>query len=340
MNSMAVGVDVAKQVFQVHYVDRETGGIVNKAIKRAKFLEFFANRAACLIGMEACGGAHHWARQLTQMGHEVRLMPAEFVKAFNIRNKNDAADARAIWLAVQQPGKPVAVKTEMQQAMVALHRMREQLVKFRTMQVNGLRGLLTEYGGGVMSKGRAKLDKEIPAVLGRIAERLPAALIDTLREQWNGLAKLDEQIAEIERRMREWKKEDKAVKAISEIPGVGLLTATAAVAMMGDPKAFSSGREFAAWAGLVPKQTGSGGKVNLHGISKRGDMYLRTLLIHGARSVLTHAKEPGEWIEQMKKRRPPNVVIVALANKMARTIWAVLAHDRPYQKGYVSVKPA
>ncbi|ONX87097.1 IS110-like element ISBcen5 family transposase, partial [Burkholderia cenocepacia] len=325
MNSMAVGVDVAKQVFQVHYVDRETGGIVNKAIKRAKFLEFFANRAACLIGMEACGGAHHWARQLTQMGHEVRLMPAEFVKAFNIRNKNDAADARAIWLAVQQPGKPVAVKTEMQQAMVALHRMREQLVKFRTMQVNGLRGLLTEYGE-VMSKGRAKLDKEIPAVLGRIAERLPAALIDTLREQWNGLAKLDEQIAEIERRMREWKKEDKAVKAISEIPGVGLLTATAAVAMMGDPKAFSSGREFAAWAGLVPKQTGSGGKVNLHGISKRGDMYLRTLLIHGARSVLTHAKEPGEWIEQMKKRRPPNVVIVALANKMARTIWAVLAH--------------
>ncbi|AOK32836.1 transposase [Burkholderia cenocepacia] len=302
MNSMAVGVDVAKQVFQVHYVDRETGGIVNKAIKRAKFLEFFANRAACLIGMEACGGAHHWARQLTQMGHEVRLMPAEFVKAFNIRNKNDAADARAIWLAVQQPGKPVAVKTEMQQAMVALHRMREQLVKFRTMQVNGLRGLLTEYGE-VMSKGRAKLDKEIPAVLGRIAERLPAALIDTLREQWNGLAKLDEQIAEIERRMREWKKEDKAVKAISEIPGVGLLTATAAVAMM-------------------------------------GDMYLRTLLIHGARSVLTHAKEPGEWIEQMKKRRPPNVVIVALANKMARTIWAVLAHDRPYQKGYVSVKPA
>ncbi|MGU4703691.1 IS110-like element ISBcen5 family transposase, partial [Burkholderia cepacia] len=163
----------------------------------------------CLIGMEACGGAHHWARQLTQMGHEVRLMPAEFVKAFNIRNKNDAADARAIWLAVQQPGKPVAVKTEMQQAMVALHRMREQLVKFRTMQVNGLRGLLTEYGE-VMSKGRAKLDKEIPAVLGRIAERLPAALIDTLREQWNGLAKLDEQIAEIERRMREWKKEDKA----------------------------------------------------------------------------------------------------------------------------------
>lgn len=273
------------------------------------------------------------------MGHEVRLMPAEFVKAFNIRNKNDAADARAIWLAVQQPGKPVAVKTEMQQAMLALHRMREQLVKFRTMQINALRGLLTEYGE-VMSKGRAALNREIPAVLGRIAERLPAALVDTLREQWNGLTKLDEQIAGIERRMREWVKEDRAVKAISEIPGVGLLSATAAVAMMGDAKAFTSGREFAAWAGLVPKQTGSGGKVNLLGISKRGDTYLRTLLIHGARSVLTHAKEPSPWIEQIRKRRPYNVVVTALANKMARTIWAVLAHDRPYQREFVSAKPA
>jgi transposase len=330
---MAVGVDIAKQVFQVHYVDRESGEIVNKPIKRAKFLEHFANHAPCLIGMEACGGAHHWTRQLTQMGHEVRLMPAEFVKAFNIRNKNDAADARAIWLAVQQPGKPVAVKTKMQQAMLALHRMREQLVKFRTMQVNGLRGLLTEYGE-VMSKGRAALNKEIPAALGRIAARLPAALIDTLREQWNGLARLYEQVAEIERRIREWKKEDRVAKAISEIPGVGLLTATAAVATMGDPIAFGSGREFAAWVGLVPKQSGSGGKVNLHGISKRGDTYLRTLLIHGARSVLTHAKEPRPWVEQVKKRRPTNVVIVALANKMARTIWALLAHGRSYCESY------
>jgi transposase len=338
MNSIAVGVDIAKQVFQVHYIDPETGEIVNKPIKRAKFLEHFANRARCLIGMEACGGAHHWARQLMRLGHEVRLMPAAFVKAFNIRNKNDAADARAIWLAVQQPGKPVAVKTEMQQAMLALHRMREQLVKFRTMQINGLRGLMAEYGE-VMSRGRAKLDAEIPAALGRLAERLPAALIDTLREQWNGLVRIDEQVAEIERRMREWQKDDRAVKAISRIPGVGLLTATAAVAMMGNAKAFRSGREFAAWAGLVPKQTGSGGKVNLHGISKRGDTYLRTLLIHGARSVLSHANDPGPWVEQMKKRRPLNVVVVALANKIARTIWAVLAHDRQYQKVYVNVKP-
>ncbi|MFA8356935.1 IS110 family transposase [Burkholderia ubonensis] len=339
MKLTPVGVDIAKAVFQVHYVDEETGEAVNKPIKRAKFLEHFANRTPCLIGMEACGGAHHWARQFRKMGHQVKLMPAEFVKAFNIRNKNDAADARAIWLAVQQPSKPVAVKSEMQQAMLALHRMRQQLVKFRTMQINALRGLLTEYGE-VMGKGRAALDKAISEVFARVAERLPAALVDTLREQWNGLTTLDEQIAGIERRMREWVKEDRAVKAISEIPGVGLLTATAAVAMMGDAKTFRCGREFAAWAGLAPKQTGSGGKVNLHGISKRGDTYLRTLLIHGARSVVTRAKEPGPWIEQMRKRRPLNVVVVALANKMARMIWAVLAHDRPYQKDYVSARPA
>ncbi|GAB1719360.1 MAG: putative family 20 transposase [Nitrosospira sp.] len=339
MKLTPVGIDIAKMVFQVHYVDEETGEIVNKPVKRAAFLEHFANRSSCLIGMEACGGAHHWARKLMKMGHQVKLMPGEFVKAFNIRNKNDAADARAIWLAVQQPSKAVAVKTEIQQAMLALHRMREQLVKFRTMQINGLRGLLTEYGE-VTAKGRASLDKAIPEIFARVAERLPAVLIDTLREQWNGLTNLDEQIAAIERRMREWKKDDGAVKAISEIPGVGLLTATAAVAMMGDAKVFRSGREFAAWAGLVPKQTGSGGKVNLHGMSKRGDTYLRTLLIHGARSVLINAKDPGPWVEQMKQRRHPNVVTVALANRIARTIWAVLAHDRPYRKGYVSVKPA
>ncbi|CAD6563255.1 IS110 family transposase ISBfun2 [Paraburkholderia sabiae] len=169
---------------------------------------------------------------------------------------------------MQQPGKPVAVKTETQQAMLALHWMRRQLIKFRTMQINNLRGLLTEYGE-VIGKSRVALDKAIPEVLERVAERLPAVVIDTLREQWT-LTKLDEQVAQIERRMREWKKEDKAVKAIGEIPGVGLLTATAAVAMMVDPKAFRSGREFAAWAGLVPAQTGSGEKIILHGISKRG----------------------------------------------------------------------
>ncbi|MCX8566010.1 MAG: Transposase [Glomeribacter sp. 1016415] len=339
MKLTTVGIDIAKNVMQVHYVDVETGEIVNKPIKRAKFLEYFANRGPYFIGMEACGGAQHWARQLIQMGHQVKLLPAKFVKAFNIRNKNDAADAQAIWLAVQQPSKAVAVKTEAQQAVLALHRMRQQLVKFRTMQINSLRGLLTEYGE-VMGKGRAALDKAMPVVLARIADRLPSLLIDTLREQWNGLPQLDAQIAEIEKRLREWIKEDRTAKALMEIPGIGVLTASAAVATIGNAKVFKSGREFAAWVGLVPKQTGSGGKVKLEGISKRGDTYLRTLLIHGARSVLVHAKQPGLWVEQMLRRRPLNIVVVALANKMARTIWALLAHNQSYQKDYVSVKPA
>lgn len=263
MKQMTVGADIAKNVMQLHYIDAETGEIVNKPVKRAVFLEHFANRAPCLIGMEACGGSQYWARKLTAMGHEVRLMPGKFVKAFVMGNKNDAVDAKAIWLAVQHAERSVAVKTETQQAVLGLHRMREQLVKFRTMQINGLRGLLTEYGE-VMGKGRAALDKAIPSVLERLVDRLPAILIDTLREQWNGLAELDKQIAGIERRLQMWMREDKACKAIAAIPGVGLLTA--AVATMGDAKTFRSGREFAAWIGLVPKQTGSGGKVQLPGV--------------------------------------------------------------------------
>jgi transposase len=339
MKPMPIGIDIAKNVFQVYCVDESTGEITNKQIKRAKLLEFFANRAPCLIGMEACGGAHHWARQLIEMGHQVKLMPGEFVKAFNIRNKNDMADAHAIWRAVQQPGKAVAVKTERQQAMLALHRMRSQLMKFRTMQTNELRGLLAEYGE-VMSKGRANLNKAMPKILAHLSERLPTMLIESLREQFIEIAKLDERIAVIERRIHEWSKDDPSVKAIKEIPGVGLLTATAAVAAMGDAKAFRSGREFAAWTGLVPRQTGSGGKIVLHGISKRGDKYLRKLLINGAHSVIQNAREPGPWIEQLKRRRPLNVAVVALANKMARTIWAILAHSRAYQKGYASARAA
>jgi transposase len=220
---------------------------------------------------------------------------------------------------------------------LALHRIRQQKVKFRTMQMNSLRGLLTEYGE-VVAKSRTALDKAIPSVLAKLVERLPAMLIESLRELWNDLEKLDKQIADIERRLQMWLKEDKACKAIAAIPGVGLLTATAAVATMGDPKSFKSGREFAAWLGLVPAQTGTGGKVKLLGISKRGDTYLRTLLVHGARSVLFLAKEPGPWVENMKQRRPANVIVVALANKMARMIWAVLAHDRPYRKDHVSIR--
>lgn len=334
-----VGVDTAKSVFQLYTVDKETGEVVNQQIKRAQFLRWFANRAPCLVGMEACGGSQHWARKLQELGHEVKLMSGKMVKAFVCGNKNDAADARAIYMAAQQPEvKAVAVKSEGQQAVLAMHRIRQQLVKVRTAQMNALRGLLGEYGE-VFGTGRKAFDAGIKAALERLAERLPIPLIDTLRDQWNELARLDERIARIEASLLAWMRQDRAAKAISAIPGVGLLTATAAVAAMGDAKAFRSGREFAAWIGLIPGQTGSGGKVRLLGISKRGDTYLRTLLIHGARTVLQHAKTPSPWLQQLSQRRPPNVVIVALANKMARTIWAVLAHERAYDKEHVSLRP-
>lgn len=271
MNSTAYGVDTAKNVFQAYSVNQETGEVLNKQIKRAKFLEYFVNKPPCLIGMEACGGSQHWARALQAMGHVVKLMPGKAVKAFVSGNKSDAADARAIWLALQQPGvRAVAVKTEAQQAVLALHRMRQQLVKFRTMQSNCLRGLLGEYGE-VMPVGRAALNRGMKDALARLAERLPVVLIDTLREQWDMLARLDLQIEQIEQRLQAWMKQDQASRLIAEIPGVGLLTATAAVATMGDARAFESGREFAAWLGLVPAQTGTGGRVRLLGISKRGD---------------------------------------------------------------------
>ena len=241
-----VGVDIAKRGFQLHGIDMETGEIVSLQLKREKFLEHFANRAPCLIGMEACGGAQHWARQLVAMGHQVKLMAAKAVRPFVGGNKSDAHDARAIWTAVQQPNiKAVAVKTEAQQAILALHRMRSQLVKFRTAQINGLRGLLTEYGE-VMAQGKAGVRRGIAEALQRLSERLPAMVIDTLREQWERIGQLDEQVGEIERRLKVWHKEDRACQRIADVPGVGRLTATAAVATMGDAKAFRSGREFAA----------------------------------------------------------------------------------------------
>lgn len=335
-----VGVDTAKDVFQLHWVDVETGEVCSKQLKRVKFLEHFANCSPCIVGMEACGGSHHWARRLTAMGHEVKLMGGKMVKAFVPGNKNDMADARAVWLAMQQPGvRTVAVKTEAQQSVLAMHRMRQQLVKFRTAQTNGIRGLLAEYGE-VMKRGRAAMNDGMPEILNRLAERVPALLIDTLREQWNRIAVLDSEIKQIEMRLLAWMKQDEACKTIAAIPGVGLLTATAAVATMGDAKAFKSGREFAAWLGLVPAQSGTGGRVRLLGISKRGDTYLRTLLIHGARAALLRSKEPSKWLQEIRQRRPQNVVIVAQANKTARMIWALLAHGRAYDKQHVSTRPA
>lgn len=329
-----VGVDIAKRVFQLHWVEMETGELMNVRLTRAKFLQHFANRAPCLVGMEACGGAQHWARRLMGLGHDVRLLPAKMVRPFVSGNKNDAHDARAIWTAVQQPGvKTVAVKSEEQQGVLALHRMRQQLVKFRTAQINGLRGLLTEYGE-VMPRGRAGMKRDMAAVLERVSERLPAMVIETLREQWVRVAELDAEVDTIERRIAIWHRQNATSRRIAAIPGVGVLTATAAVATIGDPAAFRCGREFAAWLGLAPRHTGTGGRVRMLGISKRGDTYLRTLLIHGARAALARGKAPSAWQLRLASRRPPNVVAVALANKMARTIWALLAHDREYNPSY------
>ena len=338
-NRTVVGVDTAKRVFQLYWVDTETGEVVDLKLTRAKFLKHFAGRARCVVAMEACGGSQHWARALRALGHEPRLLPAKAVRPFVAGNKNDAHDARAIWTAVQVPGvKTVAIKSEEQQAILALHRMRQQLVKFRTAQINALRGLLTEYGE-VMAKGRAGLARAIAPALERVAERLPAPIVETLREQWERVGQLDKEITVIEQRIALWHRSCPDSRRIAEIPGVGVLTATAIVATMGDPAAFSSGREFAAWLGLAPRHTGTGGRVRMLGISKRGDKYLRTLLIHGARAVLTRSKAPPEWARRLAGRRPPNVVTVALANKTARTIWALMAHDREYCANFIS-RPA
>ena len=333
------GLDIAKHVFQLHTVDMSTGEIANVQIKRAKVLEHFVNKPKSLIAMEACGGAHHWARELTALGHTVRLLHAKIVRPFVSGNKTDATDARAIWLAVQQPGvKFVGIKTAAQQATLTLHRQRGLLMKMRTMQTNALRGLLYEFGA-TFTQGRKAMFKDVEQTLEDLSAQLPQIVRDSLREQVARIKAMSDDILAIEKRLGLQLKADPHMQRIAQIPGVGLLTATAAIATMGEASAFRSGREFCAWLGLVPKQTGTGGKVRLGGISKRGDTYLRTLLIHGARSVLSHAKEPSPWLAQIQARRPANVVIVAQAAKMARTIWAVTAKEQSYQRGFQSVRP-
>ncbi|WP_338927615.1 IS110 family transposase (plasmid) [Mycetohabitans endofungorum] len=331
MEPTTIAIDLAKRVFQIHYVDPASGAIHSKVLKRAQLVPFFANRPASRVVMEACGSAHYWARVLARLGHHVRLIAAQFVRPFVKSNKNDAADAAAIWEAAQRPGmRFVAVKTQDQQAMLALHRIRQQLVRIRIMHVNQLRGLLYEFGV-VLPQGRRASIEAAKVALASLTEQLPAMLTDSLQDQLSRLRALDEQIGRIEQRILQWRHDDEACRRISEIPGVGLLTATAAVSVIGQAKTFRSRREFAAYLGLVPRQNSSGGKVRLGGISKRGDVYLRTLLIHGARSVISSTKHMPERLRALLARRPTNVVAVALANKMARTIWALLAYGRTYQ---------
>jgi transposase len=261
MKSTVIGMDIAKHVFQLHTVDPASGEIERIKLRRAAVVPFFAQRPASLIAMEACGSAHYWARELRALGHEVRLLAPKSVRPFVRANKTDAADAQAIWTAVQQPEAHfVAIKTEAQQSVLALHRMRSQLLKFRVMQTNALRGLLYEFGY-VLPEGHRALAKAWPSALAALADKLPAMLLESLGEQWARVQATEEQIASIEQRLASALRGCQACREVAAIPGVGLLTATAAVAAIGDAKTFKSGRQFAAWIGIVPRQTGTGGRI-------------------------------------------------------------------------------
>lgn len=335
MEITTYGLDLAKKVMQLHWVDMETGEIHRQQLKRRALLMFFANHEPGIIAMEACGSAHYWSRELRKLGHEVRLVAPQFVRPFVKTNKTDAADAAAIWETVQRPEmRFVAVKSEEQQSILALHRMREQLIKIRTMQVNQIRGLLYEFGAD-LPQSRQRGLKAVPDALADLEGTVSPMMMETVRQQLKRLGEMDQDIADIEQRLMRWKKGQEAVTRLMAIPGVGLLTATAIIATVGDMKSFRSGREFAAFLGLVPRQSGTGGKVRLLGISKRGDSYLRTLLTHGARVVVNfQIRNRNPWIDKLLSRRPHNVVVVAQANKMARTIWALLVKNTEYEANY------
>lgn len=329
MKYSVIGMDIAKQIFQLHTVNPETAEVERIKLQRQDVLPYFVRHAPSLVALEACGSAHWWARKLTALGHEVRLLPPKNVRPFVLRNKTDVADARAIWTAAQQPdARFVAIKTEAQQTILALHRLRAQLLKFRIMQTNALRALLYEFGE-VLPVSPAALAKALPGALANLEGHLPAVLLGSLREQWTRVVSVDKEIVTLERWLTTFLRDTPACQAVAEIPGVGLLTATAAVASIGEAKTFKSGREFAAWVGLVPRQRGTGGRIRQLGISKRGDVYLRTLLMHGARAVILRYRHVP-WLDELLKRRPFNVVVAAVANKLARTIWAVLAKGKPY----------
>jgi transposase len=344
MNITQVGIDLAKLVFQVHGVDARGKVALRKQLKRSQVAGFFAQLAPCLIGMEACGGAHFWARKLMEFGHTVKLIAPQFVKPYVKTNKNDAADAEAICEAVGRPNmRFVPIKNIEQQALLGLHRVRQGFVAARTAQANQIRGLLAEFGL-VIPVGIRSIERKVPEFLEDGENGLSGASRALFARLFEHFRALDRQVAELEREINAWHREDARSRRLEAIPGIGPLTASALVASVGDAKLFHNGRQFAAWLGLVPRQNSSGGKTNLLGISKRGDTYLRTLLIHGARSVLFSLKRDPDraerWLTRVADRRNPNIAAVALANKNARTVWALLAHDRDFQAGYRSVTPA
>jgi transposase len=338
MKITTVGIDLAKNVFQVHGIDERGKVVLKKQLRRDQMAPFFVNLPPCLVGMEACGGAHHWARKLQGMGHAVRLMAPQFVKPYVKSNKNDAADAEAICEAVARPNmRFVPVKNVEQQAVLALHRVRQGFVRARTAQANQIRGLLGEFGI-IIPQGIGYIGTRVPELIEDGSNELPGAFRLLVQRLLDHLKDLDRQVDELEAKIQAWHRSNDLSRKLAQVPGIGPITASALVASIGDAKSFDSGRQVAAWLGLVPKQNSSGGKANLLGMSKRGDTYLRTLLIHGARSVIYRVSQKVDacnWISAVVNRRNKNVAAVALANKNARIVWALLAHDRHFDAGYV-----
>ncbi len=341
MKITTIGIDLAKEVFQIHGVDEYGKIVLRKQFRRNNVIKFFANLEPCLIGMEACGSSHHWARKFVEFGHTVKLMAPQFVKPYVKTNKNDMTDAEAICEAVSRPNmRFVPIKNVEQQAILSVHRARQGMVKARTAQANQIRGLLSEFGI-VIALGVHSINKRVPDILEDAENGLPGAMRHLLKRLNNHLKELGRQVEELELQIKLWHKENEASQKLETIPGIGPITASAIVATIGNAREFKNGRQLAAWLGLVPRQHSSGGKHILCGISKRGDRYLRTLLIHGARAVIryaAHKEIPNSWLEKILARRNKNVVAVALANKNARIIWSMLTTNTLFKPGFMTTR--
>ena len=334
MNVRTIGIDLAKNVFQVHGVDAQGDVVVVRKLRRAQVIEFFAKVPACLIGMEACATAHHWARELTKLGHTVRLLPPAYVKAYVKRSKNDAADAAAICEAVTRPSmRFVPIKTEGQQASLAVHRTRDLFIGQRTQLINALRAHLAELGL-VAEQGRDGFTKLVEMVWDEDNVSLPPAMRQALLAVVDQLEALGQQISKLDRVIMAQHKASDVSRRLESIPGIGVIGATAIAATVADPSAFKSGRDLAAWIGLVPRQHSTGGKEKLGGISKQGDRYLRRLLVVGATAVVRQARLHPEkylWIMKLLAKKPAKVVAIAVANKTARIAWAIMAKGGHYR---------
>lgn len=335
MNVNVLAIDLAKNVFQLHGVDARGKPVLRQQVPRKKLSLVVQNLPPCRVVMEACGSAHHWARRFEAMGHNVDLIAAQFVKPFVKSHKNDRVDAEAIAEAASRPTmRYVPVKTIEQQDMQSLHRIRNLLMRDRVAQGNQIRGLLAEYGV-IIPQGSTRVRERMPQILEDPNNDLTPLGRQLFAELAERLAALDERIAHYDRQIRQLHGASPQSRKLEQIRGVGPLIATAILASVGDARAFKNGRQFAAWIGLVPRQHSSGGKPRLLGISKRGDQYLRMLLVHGARAVVTQAARRSDklsqWINALRARRGMNVTVVALANKTARVIWAMLVKDEDYR---------